>query len=112
MPKELIRRIPVKRLRPGLDPNDAEVCVYRLWASDSPYANSGNDASTLLDEVSADSVTSRLERMEDVEGQFGPESVFEDLAGCCYVIANAFDRAREPGTPPGFLRGPSSLRGG
>lgn len=112
MPKELIRRIPVKRLRPGLYPDDAEVCVYKLWASDSPYANSGNDASILLYEVCAEGVTSRLERIEDVEGQFGPESVFEDLTGSCYVIATAFDRAREPGTPPDFLRGPSSLRVG
>lgn len=112
MPKELIRRIPVKRLRPGLDPDDAEVCVYKLWASDSPYANIGNDASTLPYEVSADGVTSRLERMEDVEGQFGPESVFEDLGGTCYVIAIAFDLAREPGAPPDVLGGLSALRVG
>ena len=112
MPKELIRRIPVKRLRPGLDPDDAVVSVFRLWASESPDANIGNDASTVLYEVSSDGVTSRLERMEDVEGQFGPESVFEDLAGTCYVIAAAFDRTREPGAPPDVLRGVSSLRVG
>lgn len=68
MPKEFLRRIPVKRLRPGLDPDDAVVSVYRLSAPESPDANIGNDASPVLYEVSADGVTSRVERMEDVEG--------------------------------------------
>lgn len=110
MPKELLRRIPVKRLRPGLDPDDQTVLVHRLWMPESPGQKAGSDAETLVYETVSDGVTLQLERMEDVEGRFGPESVFEDRIGTCYVVATAFDQCCEPEAPLENRATPSGSR--
>jgi len=89
--KKLIRRIPAKRLRPGLVPDDVFVNVI---GSATPYNvgelhTEGNI--TVLYEAFAGGVIIGLDRIEDIEHDFGPESVFEDREGTCYVAATAFD---------------------
>ena len=90
MPKTLIRRIPAKRLRAGMEPDDVVVNVVGLSAPASAEQRAHEHVVTVLYEVFADGVTLLLERMEDVEGNFGPESVFEDRSGTCFVALDAF----------------------
>lgn len=90
MPKTLIRRIPAKRLRPGMEPDDVVVNVVGLSAPASSELHAHEHVLKVLYEVFADGVTLPLERMEDVEGDFGAESVFEDRSGTCFVALDAF----------------------
>lgn len=95
MPKTLIRRIPAKRLRAGREPDDVVVNVVGLSAPASPEQHPRENVVTVLYEVFADGVTLPLERMEDVEGNFGTESVFEDRTGTCFVALTAFSLHEE-----------------
>lgn len=99
MPKELIRRIPVKRLRSGFDPDDQVVYALRSWTPERLEQKPGSNPESFLYETFVDGMRLELERMEDMEGKFGPESVFEDRIGTCYVAATAFDLRREPEIP-------------
>lgn len=95
MPKTLVRRIPAKRLRPGMEPDDVVVNVVCLSAPASPEQRTHENNLPVLYELFADGVTIPLERMEDVEGNFGPESVFEDRSGTCFVALTAFSLHEE-----------------
>lgn len=95
VPKTLIRRIPAKRLRAGWEPDDVVVNVVGLSAPASPEQHTHQNVVTVLYEVFADGVKLALERMEDVEGRFGPESVFEDRIGTCFVALTAFGQHQE-----------------
>jgi len=74
VPKTLIRRIPAKRLRSGMEPDDVVVNVVGLSAPASPEQRAHENVVTVLYEVFADGVTLPLERMVDVEGSLGTES--------------------------------------
>lgn len=89
MPRTLLRRIPVKRLRPGQAPDDVEVDVFDVLA---PEDDNGS-VHMVLYQVLVEGCPVAIERMQDLEGQFGPESVFQDRDGTCYVAATAFNAA-------------------
>lgn len=94
-----------------MEPDDVVVNVVGLSAPASPEQHGHENVVTVFYEVFADGVTLALERMEDVEGSLGPESVFEDRLATCFVALTAFDRV-EAKRPPGSTHSRSLERNG
>jgi hypothetical protein len=93
MSRTAIRQISAKRLRPGLVPEDVTIDVVGI----TPFKSTGThlpEQVTLLYLVQEEGCEVWSNRMEDIEGRFGEESVFEDSLGSCYVCSAVFQLQR------------------